>query len=182
MMLEWWQASSSSASPGPFALRGTIPYLLNGNILAARTFITLLVSLSTSAHISLRSNLAPNPLPVPNSSTGVDEIIFTTDQTLNFLQLAVRTCQRAQGAGSKKAQEAWVRLCGTYLSKGGILAQPDVRKHLNEIATLFFAIPLPRGQAANPLGDMMSSLFGGAPSSAAAPRVLMPAPPAASLD
>jgi hypothetical protein len=25
-------------------------------------------------------------------------------------------------------REAWVRLCGTYLSKGGVLANPEVRK------------------------------------------------------
>ncbi|KAI5122518.1 hypothetical protein M0805_005246 [Coniferiporia weirii] len=182
MMSEWWQATSKSASPGSFALRGILPYLLDGNILAARTFITQLVSLTTSAQPSLRSALAPNPLPVSGANSSTDEIIFTTDQILNFSQLAVRTCQRAQGAGSKKAQEAWVRLCGTYLSKGGVLAKPDVRRYLNEIATLFFAIPQPRSQAANPLGDMMSSLFGGAPSGGTAPRVLTPGPSAAGLD
>ncbi|KAH8118144.1 hypothetical protein DFH11DRAFT_1504154 [Phellopilus nigrolimitatus] len=179
MMSEWWQATALSASPGPFALRGTLPYLLNGNILAARTFITHFISLSSSARPSLRSALAPAPLPVPSSDS--DEIVFTSDQVLNFLQLAVRTCQRAQG--NKKAQEAWVRLCGTYLSRGGVLATTDVRKYLNEIATLYFAIPPPRNQAANPFGDVLSSLFGGAPSGGGpGPRVLMPSPAAAGLD
>ncbi|KAL5525867.1 hypothetical protein ACEPAG_7204 [Sanghuangporus baumii] len=181
MMCEWWKATSSS-SPGPFALRGTVPYLLNGNILAARTFITHFVSLATSATPSLWSGLAPTPLPVPSSTGGSDEVIFTTDQVLNFLQLAVRTCQRAQGTESRKAQEFWIRLCGTYLSKGGVLAEPGVRKYLTEIATLFFGIPPPRNQAANPFGDIFSSLLGGAPSAPVGPRILTPGPPAAGLD
>ena len=36
-----------------------------------------------------------------------------------------------------------------------------VGQALNEIATLFFAIPPPRTAAANPFGDIMSSLLGG---------------------
>lgn len=46
-------------------------------------------------------------------------------------------------------------------------------KALAELAQLFFSIPLPRGQAANPLQDMLSSLFGG--SAPAQPRTLSPA-------
>lgn len=57
-----------------------------------------------------------------------DEIWFTTDSVLNFAQLAVRACQRAQGDKNKPMREAWVRLCGTYLSRGGVLAKPEVRK------------------------------------------------------
>ena len=45
-----------------------------------------------------------------------------------------------------------------------------------------FALPLPRGQAANPLGDMLSSLFGGGVSAGPAPRVLAPRPTAPGLD
>ena len=48
-------------------------------------------------------------------------------------------------------------------------------KSLNEIATLYFAIPPPRGQAANPFGDMMSSLFGGPAQAQPTRRVLAPA-------
>jgi len=177
-MFEWWQGTDSS-SPGPFAIRGTIPYLLNGNILAARSFITHFVSLAITARPSLRSTIQHDPIPIPGTT---DEIIFTKDQILNFSQLAVRACQRAQGSANKKAQEAWVRLCGTYLSKGGVLAQPDVRTRLNEIATLFFALPPPRNQQVNPLGDMLSSLFGGGMGAPSAPRVLTPGSSAAGLD
>jgi len=72
-------------------------------------------------------------------------------------------------------REAWVRLCGTYQSKGGVLASAEVRKALQELSQLYFSIPPPRTQS-NPFGDMLSSLFaqpgggGGAP----ARRVLSP--------
>lgn len=46
---------------------------------------------------------------------------------------------------------------------------------MQDIATLYFAIPPPRTQAGNPLGDMMSSLFGGPPSGQPVKRVLAPA-------
>jgi golgi to ER traffic protein 4 len=113
---------------------------------------------------------------------------------INFAQLAVLTCQRAQGERNKVMRESWVRLCGTYQSRGGVLAQPEVRKVstdtpiqtkrlpstifqvLQDLATLYFAIPPPRSQPANPFGDMMSSLFGGAPGGGQpARRVLAPA-------
>ena len=105
----------------------TLRHLLNGNILAARTFITHFVSLATSKNPILRSTLASSPLPIPSPASG-DEVVLTTDYTLNFLQLAVRTCQRANGSANKKAQEAWIRLVGAYANKGGVLSQPEVRR------------------------------------------------------
>jgi len=183
MTCEWWQATSSTSSPAPFALRGTLPYLLNGNILAARSFITLFVSSVLAAKPRLRSASLADPIPVPGSGTASgDEIVLTTDPVLNYLQLAVRTCQRAQGDKSKTAREAWVRLGGTYMSKGGILAQSEVRKYINEIAQLFFALQPPRGQQVNPFGDIMSSLFGGAGPASSAPRILSPGSAAPGLD
>jgi len=96
--------------------------------------------------------------------------VFTTDSVLNFCQIAVLTCQRAQGDKSKVMRESWVRLCGTYQSRGGVLAANEMRVLLNEISTLYFAIPPPKGQAANPFGDMMSAMFGGAPSGGSGPQ------------
>jgi hypothetical protein len=46
---------------------------------------------------------------------------------LNFCQLAVLTCQRANREKNQAIRESWVRLCGTYQSKGGILATKEVR-------------------------------------------------------
>lgn len=93
-------------------------YLQNGNILAARTFITHFVSaLPRSFYVD------PSPITVDPGS----EVILTTDSEVNFSQMAVLTCQRAQGDKNKVVRESWIRLCGTYQSRGGLLAQPAVR-------------------------------------------------------
>ncbi|KAI0749312.1 hypothetical protein C8Q80DRAFT_616449 [Daedaleopsis nitida] len=177
MFLEW---AGPDGPAGAFALRGTIPYLQNGNILASRTFVVHFVSQLTSRRPSLLSSHQPAPIPVGKPGEGEqDEIVFTTEPAVNFAQLAVRACQRAQGEKNKTMREAWVRLCGTYQSKGGLIANREVRKALVEIAELYFAIPPPRAQQANPFGDMISAMFGGGPPSAAAPtrRALTPSAP-----
>ena len=127
-------------------------YLLNGNILAARTFITQFSSQITSKRPELVSTLQSAPIPIGTSKEGqTDEIIFTTDSVLNFTQLAVRTCQRAQGAQNKAMREAWVRLCGTYQSKGGLMGTKEVRKvRTLGLFSLFGAVvPLPDTSEAN---------------------------------
>ncbi|KAG6833109.1 hypothetical protein H0H87_011217 [Tephrocybe sp. NHM501043] len=149
-MFTLWSAEGGTA--GAFALRGVIPYLQNGNILAARIFIS---------RFTLGVTKDPN---TANVTVGSDEVVLTKDQVVNFAQIAVLTCQRAHGEKNKIVRESWVRLCGTYQSRGGVLTLPDVRDALNEIAHLYFAIPNPRAQPSNPMGDIMSSLFGGMPS------------------
>ena len=104
-------------------------YLQNGNILAARTFLNQFVSQATSKNPGLISSVQTTPIPVGKpQGDRTDEIIVATDSILNWAQLAVRTCQRAQGDKNKAMREAWVRLCGTYQSRGGLLARPEVRK------------------------------------------------------
>jgi hypothetical protein len=175
LMVDW---SAAGGTPGLYALRGTIPYLQNGNILAAHTFITRFTTTLVSRSHSLRSPSQPTALTIGSPDDPSGEVILTMDSVLNFCQLAVATCQRAQGDRNKAAREAWVRLCGTYQSKGGVLASPEVRMALQELSQLYFAIPPPRTQAANPFGDMLSSLFAGGQSGGgsarAAPRMLSP--------
>jgi len=171
MFIQWLSVDGIA---GPFALRGILPYLQNGNILAARTFID---HFTFALPESLRSKSSTDPIPIGSSS-----VILTADSVVNFAQLAVLTCQRAQGDQSKLMRESWVRLCGTYQSKGRLLAQPEVRKVLNELGTLYFAMPPPRNQAANPLGEMLSSLLGGPASSQPARRILTPATSSPGLD
>ncbi|KAI0926188.1 hypothetical protein AcW1_008420 [Taiwanofungus camphoratus] len=126
MFAEW---AASGGTPGVFALRGTIPYLQNGNILAARTFLSQFVSHLVSSQPSLVSSLQPKPIILGDAKDDeADEIVFTTDSALNFSQLAVRTCQRAQGEQNKAMREAWVRLCGTYQSRSGLVSTKEVRK------------------------------------------------------
>lgn len=104
-------------------------YLQNGNILAARAFLTHFVSQMSAMRPDLMSSLAPSPIAVGKAHNGQpDETILTKDPIVNWAQLAVRTCQRAQGERNKAMREAWVRLCGTYQSKGGLLASKEVRK------------------------------------------------------
>ncbi|THH29428.1 hypothetical protein EUX98_g4772 [Antrodiella citrinella] len=179
MFVDW---SEEGGSPGIFALRGTLPYLQNGNILAARTFLAHFVSQYSSKHSDLVAVQEPIIL-VGKTEDERDEITFTNDSVLNFAQLAVRTCQRAHGEKNKAIREAWVRLCGTYQSKGGIVAKPEVRRVLTELSELYFAIPPPRAQQANPFGDVMSAMFGGAaPTASPARRVIAPATSAPALD
>ncbi|KAJ8588879.1 hypothetical protein M405DRAFT_818926 [Rhizopogon salebrosus TDB-379] len=154
MMVEW---SAAGGAPGTFALRGTLPYLQNGNILAARTFISQFIAQLVLSRPNLRSPLQTSPLPV----TPTSEVTHMAEPLLNFCQLAVLTCQRANREKNQAIRESWVRLCGTYQSKGGVLATKEVRAVLQEIATLYFAIPPPRTQPDNPFGAMISSMLGG---------------------
>ncbi|KAF8629975.1 hypothetical protein AX17_005540 [Amanita inopinata Kibby_2008] len=162
MFIQW---SSTGGSPGAFAIRGTIPYLLNGNILAARTFITHFTSAVS------RTLESPSASPI---AVGSDEVVLTKDPLVNFAQMAVLTCQRANGEKNKVTKESWNKLCRWYQGRGGILTLPDIRKALDEIGTLYFGIPPPRNQAVNPFGDMLSSMFGGGSGAPSAPRVLAP--------
>lgn len=162
VLIEWL---GESPDVGKFACRGVIPYLLEGNILAARTFLSHFISHLSSTRSSILTD--KTPLNVGETS---DVVYVTSDQVFNFLQLAVLTCQRAQGDKNKTIREAWVRLCGSYQSKGGLMADPNMRKALAEIGQLYFNIPMPRNQA-NPLQDMFSSLFGG---SSTGPKTLSP--------
>lgn len=137
LLFEWWNGASD---PGLYASRGVIPYvfffpwwratqfvtfsyLLEGNILAARTFLSHFLSQLIPSRPGILVEQVH--LQVGPSS---DEIFVTNDQVLNFLQLAIRTCQRAQGDKNKSIRETWVRLCGTYQSKGGLMASPPMRK------------------------------------------------------
>ena len=97
--------------------------------MAARAFLSHFVLQLTTTRPDLISTLQPSPIAV-GKGPGVqsDEIILTTDSMVNWAQLALRTCQRAQGEKNKAMREAWVRLCGTYQSRGGLLTTKEVRK------------------------------------------------------
>ncbi|KAG1902269.1 uncharacterized protein F5891DRAFT_949578, partial [Suillus fuscotomentosus] len=62
---------------------------------------------------------------------------------LNLLSPAVLACRHANGEKNKVIHKSWVRLCGTYQAKGGVLVTKEARATLQEIATLCFAIPPP---------------------------------------
>ena len=133
MFIEW---ATPTGTYGIFALRGTIPYVLvfliarilnrydyrylqNGNVQAAKALIKQFVA-SLPASVQLESD---STIPVGDK----DEVTMTKDSLVNFAQMAVLTCQRAQGAQNKVMRESWVRLCGTYQGKIGLLATPEMR-------------------------------------------------------
>lgn len=101
-------------------------YLQNGNILAARTFIQ---HFTAGVPSSLR--LDSDPVIAVGEN---DEVIMFKDSLVNFAQMAVLTCQRAQGYQNKVMRESWVRLCGTYQGKIGQLATPEMRN----VSVFFF--------------------------------------------
>ena len=116
----------STTSPHPLLTPSTLSltpvphsYLLNGNILAARTFITTFV-----AQLPQSELVSAPPLQAGDSV----QLVQAKDGVVNFCQAAVLACQRANGDRNKVMRESWVRLCGTYQSRGGALAQPEVRK------------------------------------------------------
>jgi len=113
-------------------------YLQNGNILAARTFIK---HFTAGVPSSLRLD-SDSVISVGEK----DEVVMTKDslvnfaqmavltcqraqgdQNQNFAQMAVLTCQRAQGDQNKLMRESWVRLCGTYQGRITQLATPEMR-------------------------------------------------------
>jgi hypothetical protein len=116
----WYNPVRSHVMPHYSLTLPTNSYLQNGNILAARTFIAhFTAALPRTLHI-----LSSPPIPVDHTS----EVTLTKDAVVNFAQIAVLTCQRADGERNKVVREAWVKLCGTYQSKGGLLASPEIRK------------------------------------------------------
>ncbi|KAJ7328698.1 hypothetical protein DFH08DRAFT_709198, partial [Mycena albidolilacea] len=137
-------------------------YLQNSNILTVCTFITHFVAALPRA--------SDSPLQV-----GDVKVVLVKDQVVNFTQLVVLTCQHVQGQCNKAVQESWVRLCGNYQSRGGLLATPEVRQAQTKVSTLYYALVPPYSQTSNPLGDIILSMFGGLEAAQPTRCVLAPA-------
>lgn len=133
MFVDW---AKSGGHSGNFALRGTLPsvlhwilmskadwrahrYLASGNILAARTFITEFLKLATP-------RLLPES-PLIHVDNMAREVRLTNDSAVNFCQLAVLTCQHANGSRNTTVRDSWIRLCELYYSKKGVLSTKEVR-------------------------------------------------------
>ncbi|CAE6402728.1 unnamed protein product [Rhizoctonia solani] len=169
MMFEW---SRDGTNPGAYAIRGTVPYLLNTSILAARTFLTTLIGLllASPQRATLINQHFPDPVALKSPDSDPDEVQITTDPTLNFLQLAIQTCQRAgwgpeartpeEEKHNRMSREAWLRLASRYRTR--IVGGDVMREAIDSLGSIYFDIPAPR-KGANPLQDMMSSFFGGGP-------------------
>ncbi|KAK8850485.1 hypothetical protein IAR55_004403 [Kwoniella newhampshirensis] len=172
MMFEWCE--KGKLDPGPYAIRGTLPFLAQSppSILPALTFLSHLLSLLSSPSSPFHRNFIA-ALP-SQTSFSLSEIHLTTSTTLNFCQLALITVQRAPAPGVSGVAargmdggmgKEWHALCGRYTrisGAGGVLGQKEVQEVLGQIATEVFLIPPPRSQGGNDmLQSLMGSLFGG---------------------
>ncbi|KAG9014042.1 hypothetical protein FRB94_000240 [Tulasnella sp. JGI-2019a] len=166
VLFEW---SRGGSEPAAYACRGVMPFLLTTNILAARTFLDAFLPLIFASKPDML--LQKDPVAVGRG----DEIWTTTDHTLNFLQMTIRICQRADpdATNFKDVRNAWVRLCSRYVGSvsgastpsGKMLVVGDqgMKDAVISLSHLYFNIQPPRTGPTNPLGDMMASLFGAAP-------------------
>lgn len=175
-------------------------YLESQAILAARTFLAQFLHLALAAHPNLL--VVRFAFPPPSSalartaSEAGDELVVTKLASLNFLQLAIKTCQTGPGqlidspssasTGSNTAssssstststtgagRRAWTDLVRRYekdipwLRNGG---GGDGRESLQELGQMYFGIKPPR-PAGNAFADMLSGMFGGGGGGAGAGR------------
>lgn len=126
MMFEWCE--KGSLDPGPYAVRGVLPHLSHRppDILPATTFLTRFLSLLASPQ-SACSKIFISTVPSQTSFSPAD-IQLTSSPTLNFLQLALITVQRAPAPGVTGVQargmdggvgKEWEALCGRYTRLSG---------------------------------------------------------------
>lgn len=120
-------------------------YLESEAILAARTFLSHFLSLVLAAHPTLlvvRFPYPPPTTPLAKSGDVSDELLVTKLASLNFLQLAVRTCQAGAGEliektkaadGSMKevkgkGRSSWTALVARYEREVGWLKRPEAKE------------------------------------------------------
>ncbi|KAL1410062.1 hypothetical protein Q8F55_004064 [Vanrija albida] len=170
LLFEW--SDKGRQDPGPYAVKGTLPFLAQSppNVLPASAFLTRFLSLLQSPG-SASSGIFLGAAPGPTPSDAYVEL--TTSPTLNFLQLALATVERAPAPGVSGVQARgtdggvardWQQLLARYRRIGGsdgVLANPDVNEALEHISAAVFLIPQRNAGQNDLLQNLMGSLFGG---------------------
>lgn len=111
---------------GRYAARGALSYLESTSILAARVFLSHFIDSALTTYPQLR--VVSFPFPPAGSplakegSAATDELVVTKLASLNFLQLAVRTCQVGAGEQVEKGEK------GEVVKGGGRKAWTDLLK------------------------------------------------------
>lgn len=159
MMYDWSRAGRED--PGTYACRVVIPWLSikPPAILPAREFL--------NAYIQRISSSDPSFV-----NTTMDELAITTCTSLNFLQLAVETVQRAPPEGMSAVEargttrgipREWETLVRRYKGSESVMSSQAMQEALMHISTNTFLIPPPRraGGNADMIQNLMGSLFGG---------------------
>jgi hypothetical protein len=152
-----WYTSDAPHTAPLYLARGTLPYLLTGNLRAANKHYLLFTS-------SLQK--APNPPTQPVSTKSSDFRVYPSLPLLNFLGLLLLSVER--------------QLKSHYAAD---LKDVNWNEALDQIGEIYFGIKIPR--QGNPMFDMLGSMFGGGMGGGGAPpkkAVGGRAPPAAGLD
>ena len=156
-----WYKENESHTAGEFAARAVIPYLLVGNVRGANAALQLF----TAALCQDSPNLGAQNV----SSQSSEAKIFPSIPLLNFLSLLLLAVQR----GSAELYKQLITKYSAHLKENGTWFDS-----LDAIAEMYFGVK--RLRQANPLFDMMGSLFGGGAGGSAqrrpAARVEAPAP------
>lgn len=137
-----WYAENESHTAGEFAGRAVLPYLLVGNVRGAHAALEVF----TSALCRDNGSLAAEDV---RGRCG-EVRVFPSIPLLNFLSLLLLAVQR----GSAELYKQLITKYSAHLKEGG--AWFDA---LDAVAEMYFGVKRPR--QANPLFDMMGSLFGG---------------------
>lgn len=135
-----WYRENESHTAGQFAGRAVIPYLLVGNVRGANA------SLRLFAEALVRDG--SGSLAAQDAGAGVK--VFPSIPLLNFLTLLLLAVQR----GGADLYRQLITKYSAHLKESG--AWFDA---LDAIAEMYFGVK--RQRQANPLFDMMGSLFGG---------------------
>lgn len=138
-------------------------------MLPATSFLTRFLSNLQSSSSAYASSFIGT---AQGAAAGDAEIQLTTSPTINFLQLAIATVERAPAPGASAVQargtdggvaREWQQLVARYRrlsGSEGVLAQKEVLDALDTISTDVFLIPAQRG-GNDLLQNLMGSLFGG---------------------
>ncbi|KAK0544079.1 hypothetical protein OC846_006192 [Tilletia horrida] len=174
------QAVLERLEAGKFALRALLPLLAQRALTASQAFLSNFTQLVTKRNSTLLIPIQPNPKPyappaalanIPSALPTLN-IYVTSNPDLNFAQMALGLVSQASGQKSNRRgpvpielRNAWIHLVRQYQREAGEYFEEEeyVGDALTIISSVYFDIAPPRAQG-NMLQDMMSSLFGGAPS------------------
>jgi hypothetical protein len=135
-----WYASDDSHTAPLYAARGTLPYLLAGNLRAANKYFLLFTS-----YLAKQPSLATQEVSTKSS----DLRVYPSLPLLNFLGLLLLAVERGDPS-------LFRQLKSHYASH---LKDVNWTEALDTIGEMYFGIKIPK--QGNPMFDMLGSMFGG---------------------
>lgn len=150
LLFDWFKtdpsSSATSSTLGRYAARGVLSFLEGYSIACANVFLESFVKLSTAANSSLVVEQIPSSVPTSSSSSSNDkeeQLTITKIQSINFLQLVIKTCEvglaeqsvrRPGNNGGNQMQtiypgkQAWTHLLQKYEREVPWLKEPEVKE------------------------------------------------------